>query len=345
MPLGWRWATTTRSNMPRGQAGQAVHAGRQLLPRRLRRLVPQPLLAGLRLLAALAECARGPRRPARRRRQAAATDGDQVTPDGYAVNTMQSDQPAARRPSITDTTQLLPEQTCRPSATELNEKGIAWAWYSGGWNDARRRPSRHALPVPPPAVRLLRQLRRRHAGRAEHLKDESDFMAQAIADGTLPPVTFYQADRRRQPASGLCRRARRPAHRGRLQAIETSPYLERHGRSSSPTTRTAVTGTTSPRRRSTAGDRAHACRRSSSRRSPRRAIVDHTVIRHDLDPEADRDALRPRAARHARPRRRRPDERTRLRRVSGPAEGRKANRRARFGSRRSLLSAFIGDWR
>ena len=53
-----------------GPAGPAVRAGRQLLPRRVRRIVPQPLLVHLRVLAAVARRARRPAGATRRRGRA-----------------------------------------------------------------------------------------------------------------------------------------------------------------------------------------------------------------------------------------------------------------------------------
>ncbi|HMA37202.1 MAG TPA: alkaline phosphatase family protein, partial [Chloroflexia bacterium] len=51
----------------------------------------------------------------------------QVTPDGYVVNTsftVNTPHPA----NITNTTQLVPEQTAPTIGDRLSEKGISWAW-------------------------------------------------------------------------------------------------------------------------------------------------------------------------------------------------------------------------
>src|SRR5215216_302084 len=58
-----------------------------------------------------------------------------VTPDGYAVNTsftVNSPHP----PNITNTLALVPQQTQPTIGDRLSEKGVSWAWFSGGWSDA-----------------------------------------------------------------------------------------------------------------------------------------------------------------------------------------------------------------
>jgi phospholipase C len=115
---------------------------------------------------------------------------DQVTPDGYAVNTMQSiHQPHSA--SITDPTKLLPEQDMKTIGDELSEKGIDWVWYSGGWNDAiAGRPGKlfqfHHQPFA-----YFKKYADGTEERAKHLKDEVD-LEKAIADGSLPPIAFYK---------------------------------------------------------------------------------------------------------------------------------------------------------
>src|SRR5262249_39127778 len=58
-----------------------------------------------------------------------------VTPDGYVVHTVYS----SSRPYPTtsrDAAQRLPLQTMATIGDRLSEKGISWAWYSEGWDDA-----------------------------------------------------------------------------------------------------------------------------------------------------------------------------------------------------------------
>ena len=58
----------------------------------------------------------------------------EITPDGYAVNTM-----FATNPPYLENVSLerrLPPQAAPTIGDRLSERGVSWAWYSGGWNDA-----------------------------------------------------------------------------------------------------------------------------------------------------------------------------------------------------------------
>ncbi|MGZ5597062.1 MAG: acid phosphatase [Usitatibacter sp.] len=141
-------------------------------------------------------------------------DGD-VTPDGYAVNTLQpAYQPSGIEPSqggdldLADPAQNpLPPQTAKTIGDTLSAKGVSWAWYSGGWNEAladgRRPPGeKRALiynrdrsrPIFEAHHQPLNYFARFAPGtveRARHLKDGEEFFA-AIDAGTLPHVAFYK---------------------------------------------------------------------------------------------------------------------------------------------------------
>ncbi|MGE5638647.1 MAG: acid phosphatase [Clostridia bacterium] len=138
-----------------------------------------------------------------------------VTPDGYAVNTTQPPyQPSGIPPSaggdlkLSDTGKHpLPPQTARTIGDTLSAKGVSWAWYAGGWNqalaDGERDPNekRHVIysreagsPIFQPHHQPFNYFARFAPGtadRAEHQKDGEDFFA-AIDRGTLPQVTFYK---------------------------------------------------------------------------------------------------------------------------------------------------------
>ncbi len=116
-------------------------------------------------------------------------DGN-FTPDGYAINTVQPLDPPYHK-SATDPAQRLPGLTGTTIGERLSEKGISWAWYSGGWDDA-------AAGHPDPRFQYHHQPLGYYArygkgtpGRAQHLKDGNEFEA-AIAAGTLPAVSFYK---------------------------------------------------------------------------------------------------------------------------------------------------------
>jgi acid phosphatase len=138
-----------------------------------------------------------------------------VTPDGYAVNTLQPPyQPSGAPPA--DANRLdyadpwrypVPPQTGRTIGDTLSAKGITWAWYGGAWNqalqDGRRPPNeKRAIiyqrgadsPNFQPHHQPFNYFARFAPGtadRAEHLKD-GDELAAAIERGTLPQVAFYK---------------------------------------------------------------------------------------------------------------------------------------------------------
>lgn len=117
------------------------------------------------------------------------TDGA-ITPDGYAVNTIftsYTPHPA----SVKDPARLLPPQDAPTIGDRLSEKGIDWAWYSGGWNDAVAGRPDVSFQFHHQPFAYFRAYGDGTPGRAAHLKDGKDFIEQ-ITHGTLPPVSFYK---------------------------------------------------------------------------------------------------------------------------------------------------------
>ncbi len=115
------------------------------------------------------------------------TKDGQVTPDGFAVNTSYS----VNTPHPGSATALVPNQTAPTIGDRLSEKGVTWTWYSGGWNNAM-------LGHPDPLFQSHHQPFVYFAnyadgtpGRADHLRDEGDFYADAAA-GRLPAVSFIK---------------------------------------------------------------------------------------------------------------------------------------------------------
>jgi len=117
------------------------------------------------------------------------TDGA-VTPDGYVVNTsftINSPHPA----NITDTTQLVPEQTLPTIGDRLSDKGISWAWYSGGWNDAIAGHPDTLFQFHHQPFAFFANYADGTPGRAAHLRDETDF-TRALQTNDLPAVSFIK---------------------------------------------------------------------------------------------------------------------------------------------------------
>lgn len=116
------------------------------------------------------------------------TDGF-VTPDGYAVNTSYSVN--APHPSNTPAANLVPNQTMPTIGDRLSAAGVSWAWYAGGWDDAMAgHPAATYQYHHQPFIYFTNYADGTPA-KAEHLKDENDFMVAAAA-GTLPAVSFVK---------------------------------------------------------------------------------------------------------------------------------------------------------
>jgi acid phosphatase len=130
----------------------------------------------------------------------------QITPDFYAVNTMQPPyQPSANPPpsggdqNLADPSKpntLVPQHDTTIGDL-LSQKGVTWAWYAGAWADALSGDR-----AAPPTFQFHHQPYNFFANyapgtqaRAEHLRDGGmngvEFI-KAIDAGALPQVTFYK---------------------------------------------------------------------------------------------------------------------------------------------------------
>ena len=216
-----------------------------------------------------------------------------LTPDGFVVNTIYTVY--APHPADTDKAQLLPPQTARTIGDALSEKNIAWAWYSGGWNDALAGKPDRIFQYHHQPFAYFAKYGDGTAARREHLKDESDLIAD-IGRGDAAGRRVLEADRRVQRAPRLCRHPRRrSAYRRdhREDPQEPAVAQHRHHRHLRREWRLLGSCRAAEGRPLGAGhpraDGDHlALRQAALRRSHR--------LRHDVDPEAHRDALRPRAA-------------------------------------------------
>jgi acid phosphatase len=129
-----------------------------------------------------------------------------LTPDGFAVNTMQPPyQPSGNAPPAGGDARLadrnnsstLPPQTLKNIGDTLTARGVSWAWYSGAWNQASSDrsvvyngtvPNFQAHHQP---FNYFSRFAPGTADRTAYLKDYTDFTA-AIDAGTLPSVAFYK---------------------------------------------------------------------------------------------------------------------------------------------------------
>jgi phospholipase C len=129
------------------------------------------------------------------KRYVVASNGDVIedgviTPDGYVVNTVQPYYPPFHH-KATDETKRLPIQTHQTIGDALTQKNISWAWYSGGWDEAKIGNGKdihyqyHHNPF------LYFQNYAPNTQGREHLKDQKDFFND-IAQGKLPSVSFLK---------------------------------------------------------------------------------------------------------------------------------------------------------
>src|SRR5262249_37015384 len=87
---------------------------------------------------------------------------------------------------------LLPNQTMPTIGDRLSDKGLDWAWYAGGWNDALAGLDGGGLFQyhHHPFV-YFANYADGTAAKAAHLKDEMDVVTAAAA-GPLPAVSFVK---------------------------------------------------------------------------------------------------------------------------------------------------------
>ncbi len=112
-----------------------------------------------------------------------------VTPDDYVVNTSYSiytPHPASTPDSI-----RIPPIDLPNIGDRLSGKGVSWAWYSGGWDDALAGHPAKTFQFHHNPFAYFRRYGDGTAARREHLKDETEFV-RAAHDGRLPAVAFVK---------------------------------------------------------------------------------------------------------------------------------------------------------
>lgn len=116
-------------------------------------------------------------------------DGE-VSPDGYIINTVYTiNTPHPAR--IADPRHLVPNLTLPTIGDRLDEKGIAWAWYSGGWSDALAGKPHARFAYHHQPFAYFAKWADGAAAKTRHLRDEADFLRD-VAAGRLPAVSFVK---------------------------------------------------------------------------------------------------------------------------------------------------------
>jgi phospholipase C len=112
-----------------------------------------------------------------------------VTQDGYAINELYTVY--TPHPPKADPAGLLPAQTLPTIGDRLDAKGISWAWYSGGWNDALGgKYDRHFVFHHQPFA-YFKNYGDGTEGKKKHLRDEADLIGD-IEKGALPAVAYFK---------------------------------------------------------------------------------------------------------------------------------------------------------
>lgn len=113
-----------------------------------------------------------------------------LTPDGYAVNTIQPFHPPYKAKYADPALRLKP-LTYDTIGDRLSDKNVSWSWYSGGYEDAiaGRGDAIHYQYHHNPFLYFARYAPG-SVGRT-HLKDESDFFRE-LEEGRLPNVVFFK---------------------------------------------------------------------------------------------------------------------------------------------------------
>lgn len=113
-----------------------------------------------------------------------------LTPDGYAVNTIQPYYPPYKA-KYADARMRLQPLTYDTIGDRLSEKNISWSWYSGGYDDAVAGNGEsvnyqyHHNPF------LYFEKYAPNTQGREHLKDEKLFFSE-LHEGRLPSVVFFK---------------------------------------------------------------------------------------------------------------------------------------------------------
>jgi acid phosphatase len=148
-------------------------------------------------------------------------DGD-LTPDGYVVNTAFTVN--TPHPKTTDPDRLLPNVTNPTIGDRLDEKGISWAWYSGGWRDALAGKAHPVFQYHLQPFAYFAKWADGTAAKARHLKDEGEFLKD-LQTGALPAVTFIKPlgpDNEHPGYASLLQGQEHVA--GLVRAVMASPY-------------------------------------------------------------------------------------------------------------------------
>jgi acid phosphatase len=146
----------------------------------------------------------------------------QVSPDGHVINTSYTVN--TPHPSTVPAANLVPNQTFATIGDELSAAHVSWAWYSGGWSNALAGNPDPLFQFHHQPFAYFQNFADGTAAKAEHLKDETDFMA-ALSGSSLPAVSFIKPIGEDNEHPGYSTVATGEEHAADLiQAIQSSRY-------------------------------------------------------------------------------------------------------------------------
>ena len=112
------------------------------------------------------------------------------TSDGFAVNNIfPAYGPGNLKAKGPD--RMLAPQRQPTLGDRLSDRGIDWAWFAAGWDDARRGAADPTFQFHHQPYTYFERYREGTQDRQRHLLDGKDFEA-AVVSGRLPPVAFYK---------------------------------------------------------------------------------------------------------------------------------------------------------
>ena len=145
-----------------------------------------------------------------------------VTPDGSVINTAFSVN--APHPKSASPATLVPNQTMPNIGDRLSDKGVSWAWYSGGWNDALAGNPDPLFQFHHQPFAFFANYADGTAAKAQHLKDEMDFRS-ALTNNSLPAVSFVKPIGEDNEHPGYTSLVRGQQHIADIvAAVQQSPY-------------------------------------------------------------------------------------------------------------------------
>jgi phospholipase C len=147
-----------------------------------------------------------------------------LTPDGYLANNVFTQN--GPYPPNWPVDQLMPAITMPHIGDRLDQAKVSWAWYSGGWDDAVAGHADPGFYFQTQPFAYFANVGAGTQGRADHLRDEKDFLTALKSDG-FPNVSFIK------PLSADCQHpgeadiARGDSHTATLiNAVQDSQYWD-----------------------------------------------------------------------------------------------------------------------